>query len=102
MQNVDNQKGVMLGISLRVFGLALFLTLPAAGQATQSKPASQQPAPAAGQAPPAGQQSPAPDQPPSNKEEDDAYTAFYGLTPTQNAEILAQGEAFLAKYPSSR
>ena len=37
-----------------------------------------------------------------NKEEEDAYKAFYALTVQQNEQIISQGEAFLAKYATSR
>jgi tetratricopeptide (TPR) repeat protein len=82
--------------------MALWLVVPAFGQAPPPKQAVQQPPPA-GQA--AGQpaaQNPASDQPPVSKEEEDAYRAIYGLTAPQGQQIISQSEDFLAKYPSSR
>lgn len=83
--------------------LALFAAPPAAAQGTPPAQPAQQP-PAAGQAQqPGAPQNPAPPaQPPVNKEEEDAYKAFYDLPSQQGPQIIAQGEALLAKYPSSR
>ncbi|HTQ87812.1 MAG TPA: hypothetical protein VMI93_16455 [Candidatus Solibacter sp.] len=39
--------------------------------------------------------------PPVTKEEEDAYKAFAALTPQQSAEIISQGEKFLADRPAS-
>jgi len=84
-------------------GLALFAALPAGAQATPPAQPSQSQQPAAGQAPPpAPGQTTAPAQPPVNKEEEDAYKAFFDLTSQQGPLIISQGEDFLAKYPSSR
>ncbi|HUJ41367.1 MAG TPA: hypothetical protein VLW54_12545 [Candidatus Acidoferrales bacterium] len=85
----------------------LCLGLPALGQSTpssqtppkQSAPAAPSQAPAAA---PGQQAAPAPPQPAVNKEEEDAYKAFYELTTQQNTELVTQGEAFLAKFPDSR
>jgi tetratricopeptide (TPR) repeat protein len=105
MRNLVSWKtGVVAGIPLMVVGLALLPAMAAAEQAAQSQPPAQQkPAPAAGQA--QGQapaQNPGLDQAPVSKEEDDAYRAFFALTPAQGPQIISQGEDFLAKFPSSR
>jgi len=84
-------------------GLVLCSAPSAIGQMskpTLQQPSAQQPAPSE-QQPNAGQSAPAA-QPPVNKEEEDAYKAFFGLTNEQNSEVISQGENFLSKYPTSR
>jgi len=104
---MNHKKHAKFGILAVAAATVLGLTLSAApGAAAQSAPQNPQPSqqtPPAGQPQqPAGQQNPAPAPPAVNKEEEDAYKAFFNLTPEQKPEIIAQGEAFLAKYPTSR
>jgi tetratricopeptide (TPR) repeat protein len=81
---------------------ALFAAPPAVAQGTPpAQPAQQQPPAGQAQQPGAPQTPTPPAQPPVNKEEQDAYKAFYDLTSQQGPQIIAQGEDFLAKYPSS-
>jgi len=96
-------RGVAAAAIAAALGLALFAALPAEAQSTQSAHPAQQQQPAAGQAqPPAAAQNPAPPaQPPVTKEEEDAYKAFFDLPSQQGPQIIAQGEDFLAKYPTS-
>jgi len=106
MQNLMSTKRGVAAIAAAL-GLALFAALPTGAQATPPPQPSQPQQPAAGQAPPqAPGQNPAPAPPPVtppvNKEEEDAYKAFFDLTPQQGPLIISQGEDFLAKYPSSR
>jgi len=100
------EKAAVIAAAFALAG-ATILAAPAAGQAAQSQPA--QPKAAAGQTQPAGQaqgqapaQNAAPEQPPVNKEEEDAYKAYYALAPAQMTELISQGEDFLKKYPGSR
>jgi len=100
---IIRKHGLAVIASAAVLALVLFAAPPAVAQATPPAQPAQQP-PAAGQAqqPGAPQNPTAPAQPPVNKEEEDAYKAFYGLSNQQAPQIIAQGEDFLAKYPSSR
>jgi tetratricopeptide (TPR) repeat protein len=100
---MSSKPGVAAAAVAAALGLALFAALPAAAQGTPpAQPAQQQPAAGQAQQPGAAQNPAPPAQPPVNKEEDDAYKAFVDLTNEQLPQVLSQGEAFLAKYPSSR
>ncbi len=67
----------------------------------QQPPAPKQQPTQPGQTAPKSDQ-PANPQPPVNKEEEDAYKAFFDAKPTDLQAYVAQGEAFLGKYPQSR
>jgi len=99
--------GLILKAATLASGFILCAAVSLQAQTAPSKPSSQQqgqqqPAPA-GQAQPqgSGQNAPA-EQPPVNKEEEDAYKAFYALGNQQHPEIISQGEAFLSNFPASR
>jgi tetratricopeptide (TPR) repeat protein len=115
MRNLSAQENgvvsrkTVLRQALLLAGLALLWTMPVGAQMGSKTPAQSQgqaQPPAQGQAQGGAAQSGAPaqnptaEQPPASKEEDDAYRAFYTLT--QPAQVIAQGEDFLAKYPTSR
>jgi tetratricopeptide (TPR) repeat protein len=82
--------------------------LPAMGQMAKpsqssGQPTLQQGAPAAqGQQPNAAGKTSPDAQPPVNKEEEDAYKAFYAIGSQQYKDVISQGEDFLSKYPTSR
>jgi tetratricopeptide (TPR) repeat protein len=96
--------GIFAVAAAAALGLALCLAPPVPAQATRQNPSPSQQTPPAGQPqqPAAGQQNAPPAAPPVNKVEEDAYKAYYDLTPQQNPEIISQGEDFLSKYPTSR
>ena len=113
MQVRENMPQRIAAVAGAALGLMLCMGLPAVGQTapagqTPAKPpatASPAQAPAAGQQAAPQQAAPqqaAPQTPPVNQEEEDAYKAFYLLTSQQNEEVITQGEAFLAKFPTSR
>jgi tetratricopeptide (TPR) repeat protein len=105
MTNVKYAKpGIFAVAATAALGLALCVAPPAAAQAPPPNPSPSQQTPPSGQPqqPAAGQQNVLPAAPPVNKEEEDAYKAFYDLTPQQKPEIISQGEDFLVKYPTSR
>ena len=88
-------------------GFMLCTALALEAQTSQPKQSSQQQSaqqttPAGQAQPPAGGKNAPAEQPPVNKEEEDAYKAFFALTNQQNTEVISQGEEFLSKYPSSR
>ncbi|HMD32186.1 MAG TPA: hypothetical protein VKG84_09780 [Candidatus Acidoferrales bacterium] len=100
MRNALSWKREIAGVFFIGCGIALLPAMPAAAQATQTQTQPKPPATAGQQGQPAAQ-TPAPE-PPVNKEEEDAYKAFYALTAAQGSQIISQGEDFLAKYPASR
>ncbi len=95
------QKLIWMGMAALLLALLIAPALLAQAQPGQQQPAKgQQPATKPGQT---GTAAPAtPPGPPVNKEEEDAYTAFFSGKPL-GAEKQAQlGEEFLAKFPESR
>lgn len=100
----DTRRGLLAAAVAVGLGLALCAALPAAALGTMPNQSAPQQTPPAGQAqqPAAGQQKAPPEKPPVNKEEEDAYKAFFDLTVQQHVETISQGEAFLAKFPTSR
>ncbi len=105
MTNVNGSEwGIFAVAAAAGLALALCIAPPAPAQDTPPNPPPSQQTPPAGQPqqPAAGQQNPAPEKPPVNKEEEAAYKAFFDLPPQQVPQTISQGEAFLAKYATSR
>jgi len=94
-----------MGLWQTPWALLLFvaLSVAAAGQNPQQQGQGQQPAKQQPPAQPGQATAPAqPATPPVNKEEEDAYKAFFELKNSDANEVIRSGEEFLKKFSESR
>lgn len=95
---------ICLALAALLFASAAWAQQPPPTPPPEKKPP-QQGTPPQGQQPPSQfglpGAAPAPTTPPVNKEEEDAYKAFFDLPKDPPDAIIEQGEAFLQKFPES-